>query len=43
MYYLSRPRKHLRTKIKKTNIKQRKISKVELKEYLRYLKEIEIC
>jgi len=43
MYYLSKPRKHLRTNIKKTNMKQRKISKVELKEYLRYLKEIEIC
>jgi hypothetical protein len=43
MYYLSRPRKHLRTNIKKTNMKQLKISKVELKEYLRYLKEMKIC
>ena len=43
MYYLGRPRKHLRTKIKKTNSKQLKRSKVELKEYLRDLKEVTLC
>jgi hypothetical protein len=40
MYYLSRPRKHLRTKIKKTNMKKLKMDKVVLKEYLSILEEV---
>ena len=40
MYYLSRPRKHLRTKIKKTNSKKLKLSKVELKEFVKECKYV---
>lgn len=43
MYYLRRPRKHLRTNIKIINYKHLKRSKVEHKEYLRDLKELKLC
>lgn len=43
MLHLRPPRKHLRTNIKKINIKQLKKDRVELKEYLRTLKEVELC
>jgi len=33
MKFYSKPRKHLRTNIKKTNTKKLKIAKVELNEY----------
>ena len=33
MKYFRKPRKHLRTNIKKTNMKKLKITKVEQREY----------
>ena len=39
MKFFSRPRKNLRTNIKKTNMKKLKIDKVVLKEYLSTLEE----
>lgn len=39
MLYFRRPRKHLRTRIKKTNSKKLKIDKVVLKEYLSSVEE----
>lgn len=40
MLHLRKPRKHLRTNIKKINNKKLKIDKVILKEYLRTLDEV---
>ena len=41
MFYFSKPRKNLRTNIKKTNMKKLKIDKVVLKEYLSTVEEVQ--
>ena len=41
MLYFRKPRKNLRTNIKKTNMKKLKIDKVVLKEYLSTLEEVQ--
>jgi hypothetical protein len=41
MLYFRKPRKNLRTNIKKTNMKKLKIDKVVLKEYLSTVEEVQ--
>ena len=40
MKYFRKPRKHLRTNIKKTNSKKLKLSKVKLKEFVKECKYV---